>query len=169
MENSTKPVYVKIIKTCPGNLVVTITNPFTRISQRLEFDSAQNEQILPLEWAAFVYADSASGAYKMYKDGYFTFDNPDTVKKAAEDGGVLIGNVDFTPTSSTYTKDILLALTKCDKAAIDGYIKNPKGANDVVRIANEHQAELTKATIDYLEKQLHVSLTVADETSGTAK
>lgn len=41
--------YIKVIKTCPGNLTITIVNPLTRISQRLRFRSDQKEQFLPIE------------------------------------------------------------------------------------------------------------------------
>ena len=158
MESQIK--YVKIIKTCPGNLVITIVNPLTRISQRLEFLSGKNEQLISLEWAAYVYSDSASGVYKMYKDGYFTFDHPEIVKKAAEDAGVLMGDIDFEPKPASYTSDIVAVLKKGDKIAIDGYINTPKGADDVIQIANEHLGELTKSTIEYLEKKLKISLIV---------
>jgi hypothetical protein len=155
-----KTKYVKIIKTCPGNLIITIVNPMTRLAQRLEFMSGKNEQLVSLEWASYIYSDSSSGVYKMYKDGYFTFDNPEAVKKAAAEAGILMGDVDFVPVPASYVDDILVVLKKGDKKAIDGYITTQKGADDVIQIANEHIGELTKSTIDYLEKQLHVSLTV---------
>src|SRR5574344_1945436 len=150
------PKYVKIIKTCPGNLVITIVDPMTRLSQRLEFLSDKKFQIISLEWASYVYADASSGCYRMYKDGYFTFDNPELVKKTAEANGVLMGDVDFEPKSPEYLDDILKVLKKFDKTAIDGYLTQQKGIDDVIQVANTHIGELTKSTIDYLEKKLQI-------------
>jgi hypothetical protein len=161
-----KTKYVKIIKTCPGNLAITIVDPMTRLSQRLEFMNEKDEQYISLEWASYIYSDSSSGVYKMYKDGYFTFDHPELVKKAAEEEGILMGDIDFTPTSPTYVEDILTVLKKCDKKAIDGYITTPKGASDVVQIANQHVQDLTKGTIDYIENKLHISLTVDNDSAA---
>jgi hypothetical protein len=160
MENEKKPVYVHIIKTCPGSLIVNIVNPFTHIAQRLEFVNNQKEQILPLEWAAYVYADSASGAYKMYKDGYFTFDSPELVKQEAERLGVLIGSVDFTPVSPDYSNDILKALKANDKKALDGYLLTEKGSSDVVSILNENRKDITQSVVDYIQKKLKISVDI---------
>jgi len=96
----------------------------------------------------------------MYKDGYFTFDDPELVKKTAEANGVLMGDVDFEPKSPEYLDDILKVLKKFDKVAIDGYLTQQKGVDDVIQVASTHVSELTKSTIDYLEKKLQISLVV---------
>jgi hypothetical protein len=164
-----KSKYVKIIKTCPGNLIIRIVNPMTRLEQRLEFMSGKNEQLISLEWASYVYSDSSSGVYKMFRDGYFTFDDPELVAKTAKENGILMGDVDFTPNSPSYVDDILVVLKKGDKTAIDGYLTSPKGADDVIQIANSHIGELTKSTISYLEEKCKISLEVDGGPMGSAE
>lgn len=152
--------YVTITKTCVGSLTFNLVNPMTNARQIIDIPSDAKTRVLPLEWAALVYADSASGAYKLYKNGYFAFDNKDVVYKYALDHGYVIGDVENVVTvDSKYLDNILDDLkngrTPKLKTIIEG---SEKGLLDVVQIAREHVSELTQGVISWVEKIAKIQL-----------
>ncbi|MFA6377603.1 MAG: hypothetical protein WCW63_03150 [Acholeplasmataceae bacterium] len=155
--------YIKVIKTCPGNLTITIVNPLTRVSQRLRFRSDQKEQFLPIEWASYVYTDTAGGAYKMFRNGYFTFDDVESVKEYAASHGWLMGDVDFEPINANYEAEILTALKGGKKSLIEVYFKDTKKQEDLTRVARDNIGELTQGVIKLIEDTLKVTLRVDGE------
>lgn len=158
--------YCKIIKIRPGHLRITLVNPMTQARQTLVFTADKKEQILPIEWAALIFADTASGAYKMLKSGYYTVDDIEIVKKYAMDNGLMMGSVDFTPREANYTDKILVALKSGSKAAVKPFL-TPEHQEYVARVARENIATLSNGMINYLEDTLKIRLTVENEDLAT--
>ena len=154
--------YCKIIKIRPGHLRITLVNPMSQARQVLIFAADKKEQILPIEWAALIFADTASGAYKMLKNGYYTVDNIEAVKQYAMDNGFMMGSIDFVPRAADYGDQILVALKSQSKTAIKPFL-TPEHVEFVARIARENIADLSHGMISYLEDTLKISLTVENE------
>lgn len=155
--------YFKMIKTCVGGLDVELVNPLTNAKQRLFFEADTVSKIVPIEWAATVYADTSSGAYKMFKQGYFTFDDVKPVKDYAIEHGFLMGDVDFDNEPTTYNDDILVALKSSTRSKIDKYLDTQKHQEDLCQIAREHISELNVGIIKYIEDKLKIALRVEGE------
>jgi hypothetical protein len=89
----------------------------------------------------------------MYKDGYFTFDHPELVKKRQKKMVFLMGDIDFTPNSPSYVDDILVVLKKVIRQLLMATSRTPKGADDVIQIANRtYWRAYKKSTILILKK-----------------
>lgn len=157
--------YSRILKLRPGHLRISLVNPVTQAKQTLIFAADKKEQILPVEWAALVFADTASGAYKMFKNGYFTFDNVEPVQQYAIENGLMMGAVDFQPRNPQYLDDILLALKSQSKAAIKPFLTAAHQEN-VARIARDNINSISHGMIKYLEDTFKISLTVENEVSA---
>jgi len=155
--------YIKMIKTCLGNLRVALVNPNTQIAHQIEFKSDQETKVLPIELASLVYCDTASGAFRAFKAGYFTFDDVPAIRAYAEERGLLIGDVDFTPEPANYKDLILQDLLSGSKTRIESHFDTAKHQEDVARVAREHLSELTKGVISLIEKSLKVTLVVDGE------
>lgn len=154
--------FVYIHKTCIGHLVVQLTHPITGAKQKLVFEAAQTKKILPLEWAALVYADTSSGAYNLFKKGYFTFSDNEKVRDYALEHNLLIGDVDLSDLvvkDANHLEEVLATLKSGKKTRIDELLKNQKTAEDVVRVARENVESLTQGILDYIEKKLGIALT----------
>ena len=154
--------YSRIIKLRPGHLRISLVNPVTQAKQTLVFAADKKEQILPVEWAALVFADTAGGAYKMFKGGYFTFDDMAPVQQYAIEHGLMMGAVDFEPRSPRYLDDILLALKSGSKAAMKPFLTSQHQEN-VAKVARDNINSISHGMIKYIEDTLKISLTVENE------
>lgn len=162
MENNEKK-YVKMIKTCVGNLRISFFNPTTQASYSVVFQSTENEKVLSLEVASLIYADTGSGAYKAFKNGYFTFDDIPAIRNFADKRGLLMGELDFEPEVPNYADAIIADLKSGSKERISAHFDTPKHQEDLVRVARENRLDLTKGTIDYITKTLKVTIEVDEE------
>ena len=153
--------YYNIIKTCTGRLVFTLVDPMTNAKQTIEFASDSTNKLVPAQWAMTVFADTASGAYKLYKAGYFTFDKPEEIFNLAKEKGFLMGDIEMPSTSSTYMKDIKDLLLKGNITEINTFINaSQKNADDLIRVARDNIDDLSQGIIKYIEKRFNTQLTV---------
>ena len=109
-----------------------------------------------------VFADTAGGAYKMFKGGYFTFDDMAPVQQYAIEHGLMMGAVDFEPRSPRYLDDILLALKSGSKAAMKPFLTSQHQEN-VAKVARDNINSISHGMIKYIEDTLKISLTVENE------
>lgn len=161
--NQNVNAYCRIIKTRPGSLSIDLINPTTNAHQTINFAADKKEQLLPVEWGALIFADTASGAYKLFKTGYFTFDNVDKVKEYAYKNNLLMGEVEMIGTSPAHLDEILVDLKSGKQDKIKMHLDTDLHKEDVARVAMAHLDELQKGVIALLEKELQISLTVNDE------
>lgn len=157
--------YVVITKTCVGSLTLTITNPVTGVINHIQLRADEPKRMIPLATAALIYTDMYSGAYRMYKQGYFSFDNPELVYKYAYDHGMIIGDPDIVvqKTKSDYLEGLKKALISGNKIEIDNYCATEKGLTDVVRVARANIGSLRASTVQYIESKAQISLSVDGE------
>lgn len=161
MENQ----YVVITKTCVGSLTITVTNPTTGAIQRIVLRADQPQRMVPVATAALIYTDTYGGAYRMYKAGYFSFDDPQKVYDYAFNNGLILGDPDLIKQDSTPTllEDIKKALIAGNRLEIDKFCSKEKGLEDVARVARSIVGELKQSTIKYVEEKVGVGLTVEGE------
>lgn len=159
------PTYVVITKTCVGSLTLTVTNPISGVVSRIQLRADEPRRMIPVSTAALIYTDMYSGAYRMYKAGFFTFDKPDLVYDYAYKNGMIIGDPDMAkqPFKTSYLEDLKKALVAGNKLEIDNFCKTEKGLSDVVRVARANLGSLRQTTIQYVESKAKVSLTVDGE------
>jgi hypothetical protein len=156
--------YIRLVKTCVGSLDFELINPTTNAKQVVRLESDSKGKIMPIEWAALVYADNASGAYKLYKAGYFTFDKPNDVYEYAKTHNFIFGDIDMQPIESpTYGSDILAVLKSGTISKIDKYLDTAKHQEDLVRIARANISDIKAGTISYVEKKLNIKLQIDGE------
>lgn len=159
------PEYVVLTKTCIGSLTITVTNPATGMIHRIAMRADEPKRMVPLATAALIYTDTYGGAYRMYKEGYFSFDDPQKVYDYAYQHGLIIGDPELIKqaSDSSYLDTIRRALLSGNKLEIDKYCENAKGIEDVARIARSIVADLKQSMIKYVEEKVGVSLTVDGE------
>lgn len=159
------PEYVVITKACVGSLTLTLQNPVTGVISRIILRADEPKRMVPVATAALVYTDMYSGAFRMYKDGYFTFDKPEVVYNYAYEHGMIIGDPEICKQSVTesYLDDIAKAILSGNKDKIEEFCKTDKGCEDLARVAREHVGELRQSMIKYIEEKIGVPLTVEGE------
>ncbi len=159
IERSAQIQSVRIIKTCVGALSFTIVNPLTGISQRMEISSGAKDRMIAIPWAACIYADISSGAYRMYKQGYFTFSDENAVYEYALEHGLVLGDVEIkSGMKSDHLQEILNALTSGNTLAIDKFLDGAKDRIDLVHVARDNYGDLKQSIISYIEKKAGVQL-----------
>ena len=159
------PEYVVITKTCIGSLTITVTNPSTGAIQRIVLRANEPKRMIPVATAALIYTDTYGGAYRMYKQGYFSFDDPQKVYDYAYNNGLIVGDPELIKqdSSSTYLEDVKKALLSGNRLEIDKFCAKDKGLEDVARVARSCIGELKQSVIKYVEEKIGVSLTVDGE------
>ena len=164
-ENATTPEYVVITKTCVGSLTITVTNPVTGVISRIILRSDEPKRMVPVATAALIYTDMYSGAYRMYAQGYFTFDKPEKVYNYAYEHGLIIGDPEIMKQniSASYLDDILKAILSGNKNDIDKYCQDSKGREDLARVARAHIGELRQSMLNYIEQKVGVPISVEGE------
>lgn len=149
--------YYTIIKVIPNNVLFDL-HPLlnSQMTRHIFLTNSAPKQILPLEWALGVFQDP--DVYNMYKKGYFTFDDNESIVKDAFEAGVYFGEeLDFTPAKANQSGEILEILKAGNRAnilkAIDNYGK------DVVKdVAITYVDNLTQGVISMLENVLNTQL-----------
>ncbi len=159
------PEYVVITKTCIGSLMLTVTNPATGMIHRIAMRSDEPKRMVPVATAALIYTDPYSGAYRMYKEGYFSFDNPQVVYDYAYNHGLIIGDPEIVrqPVDSSYLEGIKRALLSGNALEVDKYCATAKGLEDVARIARTLVGELRQSMIKHVEGKIGTGLTAEGE------
>lgn len=159
------PQYVVLTKTCIGSLTLTLRNPATGLVQRIIMRPNEEKRMIPVSTAALVYTDPYGGAYRMYKEGYFAFDDAKKVYDYAYNQGLIIGDPAIVEqaTGVNHLQDIRKALLSGNRLEIDRYFNSDKGIEDVVRVAREVIGDLKQAMIKYVEEKAGVSLTAEGE------
>lgn len=165
MAETTEKKYVRLIKTCVGKIAFTVTNPDTGVKQIVSIPSDGKERTLPINWAAYIYQDTTGGAYKMYKNNYFTFDDPDAVYNYAYNNGLIIGDVTIKEQSidSSYLDEVKKALLTSDTLKLDKIASTEKGKDDLAHVARENIGSLKGSTRSYVEKLLGITLVAEGE------
>jgi hypothetical protein len=161
MENQ----YVVITKTCIGSLTIIVTNPSTGAIQRIVLRANEPKRMIPVATAALIYTDTYGGAYRMYKQGFFSFDDPQKVYDYAYNNGLIVGDPELIQQDSkpTLLDDIKKALIAGNRLEIDKFCAKEKGLEDVARVARSIVGELKQSTIKYVEEKIGVGLTVEGE------
>lgn len=159
------PEYVVITKTCIGSLVLTVTNPATGMTHRISMRADETKRMIPVSTAALIYTDPYSGAYKMYKEGFFSFDNPQKVYDYAYGNNLIIGDPTLMQqaSDSAYIENLERALRSGNRLEIDKFLGTMKGQEDVARVARRIVNDLKQSTLKYVEEKTHVGLTVEGE------
>ena len=159
------PEYVVITKACVGSLTLTMQHPLTGVVTRIVLRADEPKRMVPVATAALIYTDMYSGAYRMYKDGYFTFDKPDLVYNYAYEHGMIIGDPDIIKQNinASYLDDVRQAIFSGNKDKLDKLCETVKGREDVARVAREHVGDLKQTMIKYIEEKIGVPLTVDGE------
>ena len=159
------PEYVVITKACVGSLTLTMQHPLTGVVTRIILRADEPKRMVPVATAALIYTDMYSGAYRMYKDGYFTFDKPDLVYNYAYEHGMIIGDPDIIKQNinASYLDDVRQAIFSGNKDKLDKLCETVKGREDVARVAREHVGDLKQTMIKYIEEKIGVPLTVDGE------
>lgn len=159
------PEYVVITKACVGSLTLTMQHPLTGVVTRIILRADEPKRMVPVATAALIYTDMYSGAYRMYKDGYFTFDKPELVYNYAYEHGMIIGDPDIVKQniSASYLDDVRQAIFSGNKEKLEKLCETVKGREDVARVAREHVGDLKQTMIKYIEEKIGVPLTVDGE------
>ena len=151
-----------LTKTTPNEVLFNL-HPISNmgLTRRIYLTKSNPKVALPEDWALGVFQDE--GVYAMYKQGYFTFDDNESIVKAAYENGVYFDEkLDFEPASVQRDSEILDALRKGNRAEIIALAE--KYGNSLVQdVAIANLGELSQAVIKMLENILKVQLVVDGE------
>lgn len=159
MENK----YFIITKTIPGEVYFELS-PIDNTEQRrvVKLTEAAPTIRLPYNWALGVFLNPI--VYKMFQRGIFTFNDVDTVLKAAYEEQVYFDEkLDFEPAQPKVNDDVLTALKSGKKDTILKLMKTETDKSRVLTVAHDHMDELTQGVISFLEKELNVQLIIDEE------
>lgn len=152
----------QIIKTVPGTVIFNlhpISNPV--LSRRVMLTNQNPKQSLPLDWALGIFADA--GAYSLYQNKSFTFDNNEAIVKAAFENGVYFDDkLDFEPAQLDRTETIFAVLKGGNRQAILKLI-DEEGSDAVKDVAIAKADNLTNGVNKMLESIFKIQLTVDGE------
>jgi hypothetical protein len=149
----------KLIKTTPNDVILVlrpISNPL--LTRKVVLTDRQPFQILPQDWALGVFMDN--GCYALYKNKAITFDDNDSIVKAAYETGVYFDEqLDFTPAKPNRSDQILRVLESGNREAILRTIRE-EGKEVVKDVATANVKNLKQGVVNMLESTLGVQLTV---------
>lgn len=150
----------KIIKVTPNEVLFDL-HPVSNmgLTRRIHLTNAVSQYALPEDWALGIFQDDA--VFKLYKQGAFTFDDNESIAKAAFENGVYFGETfDFTPASPKRSEEILTILKTGNRRNIEACIQK-YGASEVRDVAMSQAGVLTQNVISMLENVLNIQL-IAD-------
>ena len=157
-ETNTIKVF-KMKKVIPGDLLIVLhplSNPM--ISREVFLTDRNPTQMLPLDWALGVFMDN--GIYNMYKKGMFTFENNDSLVKAAYEAGAYFDEqLDFVPVKEDNSKVIFEILSSGNRARINKAIED-YGRESVLAVAVNRVEDLSTGVVQLLESMFKVQLTM---------
>lgn len=146
-----------LIKTTPNDVFCTIplaSNPSIR--REVYLTKKHPQQPLPADYALGVMADPS--LYSLFKKGYFTFNDVDSLAKMAYEEGYLFDDkFDFEPASKEDSNLIFSILRVGNRAKIEETLEK-YGVDKVKAVAIEHLDDLTQNVIQMLEKVFKVQL-----------
>lgn len=148
-----------LIKVAPQDVLFDI-HPISNagLTRRIHLSAKNTKQALPRDWALGIFQDD--GAFQMYKQGIFTFDDNDSIVKDAFEAGVYFDEaLDFTPAKPDQNKEILEVLKEGNRMNIANLIKN-RGADTVKDVAILNLKDLTQGVVSYLEDMLHTQFVI---------
>ena len=152
----------RLIKVTP-NTVLFDLHPVSNyaLTRRIVLNNKQKQVALPQDWALGIFQDDA--LYNMYRQGYFTFDDNESIVRAAFEAGVYFGEeLDFTPAKVTKVNDILEILKLGNRSKIQAAI-NDFGAEEVRDVAAANINQLSTGVVNMLEGLLHVQLRIDED------
>lgn len=147
----------KLIKTSPNEVLIEL-HPISNmaLTRRIHLTNKAPQCALPEDWALGIFQDSA--LYQMYKMGYITFDDNDSIVKAAYENGVYFGEaLDFTPAKPNRSEEILTILKTGNRRNIENALTT-YGAELIRDVAIANIGGLTQNVIAMLENLLNVQL-----------
>lgn len=152
----------KIIKTIPGNLLLHIS-PLSNqsIHKEIYLTNRMPQQALPVDWVLGIFLNPS--LYDMYKKKYFTFDNNEGARKAAQEAGVYFDEVlDFVPAKENRVKEVTELLKKGNRNEILNAIKE-HGETFVKEIAISVANDLSVGVVNMLQNILKIQLIANEE------
>lgn len=152
----------KLIKTVPNTVLMELHSISNRqLSKKIILTDRIPQQALPLDWALDIFLDSS--LYEMYRRGYITFDDNESILKEAIAANVYFGDaLDFTPAKPDQMSVVLKALNGGNRAEILKTI-DTYGRDSVFSIAQANVNSLTHNVITMLEGIFKVQFTVDGE------
>lgn len=155
---------IKMINTTPNLIIFNLApydNPGNVRVIKLGASNTNKAIIMPIELALGVFTDAS--AYRLYKKGYFTFDDNDFLLKEAQEAALYFADkLDFKPAAQDTNQTILTQLTKGSRAALEAAIKE-HGKDRVIDVARANLASLTTNTKTILEQMLSVSFSLNED------
>lgn len=151
-----------LTKTTPNDILFNL-HPVSNmaLTRRIYLTNLKPKIALPEDWALGVFQDE--GVYEMYRKGFFTFDDNESIVKAAFEAGVYFGDsLDFEPSTEDKVKNIVAVLKEGNRSKILEAIKQYDAAT-VQDVAIANLGELSQAVVKMLENILKVQLVVDGE------
>ena len=148
-----------LIKTSPNEVLFTLRNVENpQLTRRIHLTNKTPQQPLPLSWALSVIADPV--LYGMYKKGYFSFNDNDSLAKAAYEAGYWFDEkFDFEPATKADDGLIFTILKVGNRTKIEEAIKK-YGEERVKAVAINKCGELSQNVIQVLEKRFGIQLVI---------
>jgi len=150
-----------MIKNVEGALAVNLeAHDFSTPARTIYFRFNQERQQIPLKWAVGTFVSTS--ALQQMENGYFTFENLEELVKVAEEMGYFVPDSIKEP--KVDIKQIRTAVTKGDNKMLEKIILNmsTKTRADILSIARKNYGKLNNSTVEFLEKQLGVSIKPVD-------
>lgn len=152
----------KLIKTVPNTVLIELHSISNRqLAKKVILTDRIPQQALPLDWALDVFLDAS--LYDMYRKGYITFDDNDSIVKEAIAANVYFDDaLDFTPAKPDKVETILKTLKVGNRSeilkTIDSY-----GRDSVLSVAQANIDSLTHNVISMLEGIFKIQFTADGE------
>ena len=106
---------------------------------------------------------TSDDVYRLYKKGYFTFDNNEELLQAAKEANLYFADeLDFKPADKNTNETILTQLQKGNRSAIEKAIKE-YGKERVMDVAKANLDNLTTGVKTMLEQTLKVSFSLNED------
>lgn len=152
-----QPASFVMVKNVVGALAVKLDPyDFMAPARMVRFRFDEERQYVPLKWAIGVFV--SNDALKQMEHGYFTFENLKELINLAEEMGHFVPDPIKSPKISL--KDMQKALLGSDMKELERIIMimNSKIRKDLIALAKKLYNRLSVKVVQYLEKNLAVSL-----------
>lgn len=149
----------KIVKTHVGSVRFSVENT-DHVSREVVLDDSRDFIYLPTDWAIGVFR--VPGTYNMYRAGYFTFEQPDEIAKAAAEVGEYFDDPDLIPRPVKYQEDLLNSLKSTTTVSEIEKLCTAANAADIVATIRGHYDEIPYAVLRTVGKTLNIDLTSLD-------
>jgi hypothetical protein len=150
-----------LVKNFVGGMAVTLeAYDFSAPARTIHFNFNQEKMYLPAKWALGVFVTPS--ALQQMEKGYFTFENLDALIQMAEELGYYVPDSIREP--KVTIKEIAKALRSSDMEFLKKITLNlsNKLKSDLTSTAQSMYSSLNQSVIEFLEKQLKVSLKPVD-------